>query len=207
MPDSIRRTVTVQFVNQPKPGRKFGSIKVENGDYISVSPEKLAYFQKGAQVDISYVITEQGYLNLKEIHSAPPSNGAPTRMGSSRGAGAPDIVMFVTGVVGRAMQSGKFDASDIRRLTEYAHEAFSYTVEGKAQTRHIVPPSAPARAIGNGSSVGQAAQRIVQETQDPRLDQRLAQRMSQSPGGYGYQLPPQEEGPEEPPPFNDDIPF
>ena len=65
--------VTIQFVNQPKPGKKFGSIKASSGRYYGCPPAILALFTKGEVCKIEY--EQQGeWFNLKrKISGAPPA--------------------------------------------------------------------------------------------------------------------------------------
>lgn len=57
-------------------------------------------------------------------------NIAPEKSGNAGLSNAEDI--FVTGVTGRAMQSGKFEATDIKRLALAAQEAYR-AVHGQAE--------------------------------------------------------------------------
>lgn len=81
MADQI--TVTPSFVNSPKPGKKYASIKV--GDtYYSFEPEKIPLdsFRKGSPVTFEYVAKDYNgttYYNItKLIAAAPaaPANGS-----------------------------------------------------------------------------------------------------------------------------------
>jgi hypothetical protein len=51
-----------------------------------------------------------------------------------------DKHIFVTGIVGRAMGSGKFDADEILRLTERANDAFD-AVFGKIESASATSPN------------------------------------------------------------------
>ena len=75
-------TVTVQYVNPAKPGKKTGSIKVTDGRYIDVWPDKLDQFEQNGTYSI---LTEQREFNGKTYYSlkgmadsapAPKTNGA-----------------------------------------------------------------------------------------------------------------------------------
>jgi hypothetical protein len=48
--------ITVQFVNPPKPGKKWGSVKSTAGDYYGGPPAMLAQFQPGETCKIEYTL-------------------------------------------------------------------------------------------------------------------------------------------------------
>lgn len=121
-------TVTVDFVNQPKEGKKFGSIKTKELEYISVKPEDLAKFSKGSKYQIEYTQTDQGYKNFVRIVAQ--SNGVAPN-GSRNADSARDI--YVTGVVGRAMGSGKFGMDEIGLLTAKAIAAWESHLSPKKE--------------------------------------------------------------------------
>lgn len=74
-----------------------------------------------------------------------------------------DQFIFVTGIVGRAMGSGKFEADDILTLTERAHDAF-VAVFGKTEAAPVpaqpqqkaafVPPQLPSVVLPEGKDFG-----------------------------------------------------
>lgn len=57
-------TVTVQYVNQPKPGKKMGSIKASDGKYYNVWPDKLPLFSEGSTYTINYT-EDNGFRTFK----------------------------------------------------------------------------------------------------------------------------------------------
>ena len=79
-------TIKVQFVNQPKEGKKKGSIKTEDGRYFDVWPNMLSQFSRGESYEITTESREwQGkqYYTIKtaaQVHgngsSAPATNGS-----------------------------------------------------------------------------------------------------------------------------------
>lgn len=101
--------VTVAFVNPPKPGRKQGSIKTEDGVYIGVWPEMLGQFAKGGTYEIEYD-SQTGkdgrvYHSLKKLVSG--SNGAQAPLNPSAGGGqshAKAAEMFAMGMLNRSVQ-------------------------------------------------------------------------------------------------------
>jgi hypothetical protein len=75
--------VTVQYINEPKPGRKTGSIKTTDGRYFDVWPNLLPQFQKGKSYEIeteSREYNSKTYVTAKRIISngagSGPSNGS-----------------------------------------------------------------------------------------------------------------------------------
>lgn len=103
-------TVKVAFVNQPKPGRKQGSIKTEEGTYIGVWPEQLSKFKPGGTYEIEYETNEKGYHTMKRLVGGdivPPTAGQALNKTSSfaKGSDTKAVEMVVMGIVGRAHQS------------------------------------------------------------------------------------------------------
>lgn len=116
-----RATVTVEYVNEPKPGKKKGSIKTKELGYIGVWPDKLPQFTKGMIYEIQY--KENGeFKDFEGIVQQQPSQQS---NGHARNS-APDNsrMIFITGVVGRAMGSGKFAPIEIKDLALEAADAW-----------------------------------------------------------------------------------
>lgn len=119
-------TVTAQFVNQPKEGKRFGSIKTEIG-YIGVKPSDLSQFVKGQKYEVEY--KENGeYKDFVRIVSAPAASAGHNRPNANGANTGREI--FITGVVGRAMGSGKFGLDEIGLVTAKASAAWD---------DHVVP--------------------------------------------------------------------
>jgi len=158
--------VNVKYVNFPKPGGKYGSIKLADGQMIMVPPDLLGQFRAGMVCEISTkqqtwgtgtpearLVTiattgpmqpqnqaAQSYGGQVGYQGQPgpnpsyrPNTGFQPRVVQGTGQGGPvggprpadqDRFIFVTGVVGRAMGSGKFTASEIMVLTVEANAAF-----------------------------------------------------------------------------------
>lgn len=115
-------TITVAFVNEPKPGKKFGSIKSEGGIYYSVKPDQLALFKKGGTYEIQYGFDKTNtYRNFERIVGAAPSNSTHASNGQTK-----SIEMFVMGTIGRALQgSGTFpDEADLTEWVRAARKAW-----------------------------------------------------------------------------------
>jgi len=83
-----RATVTVAYVNDPKPGKKIGSIKDDQGHYWSVWPNMLKQFEPGETYELDYEqngafrnikahrhITPYGHQPRGAAQPAPQQNG------------------------------------------------------------------------------------------------------------------------------------
>lgn len=139
----------IQFVNPPKPGSRFGSLKINNM-YVGVKPAELGQYRQGDQVTLE--VAERASPNGKTwydlVHSSqpaapvqqPPSVPPPSQQ---RGGSSNDMMIFVTGVTGRAMQSGQFGLGDILALTDAARNAYERVILG------VVKEPAPSHAYGN----------------------------------------------------------
>ena len=126
-------TVTVAFVNAPKDGKAYGSIKTQDGKFISVHGDKLGQFQKGGSYVVEYETTEKGYHNFKRLVSngntpqAAPA-GAPPR--------ADDLAtaerIFVCGAVNNAVAAGhSTDWPSLVALVNNLRNAFAFTFGGR----------------------------------------------------------------------------
>jgi hypothetical protein len=94
----MQATIRIKYVNQPREGKKMGSIKGDDGTIIGVYPDKLNLFQQGQTYTVEYDEGEGGFKRLKRIVPGAPSTLAND---NSHDKGA-DI--FVTGVIGRCFQ-------------------------------------------------------------------------------------------------------
>lgn len=67
--------ITVQYVNDPKPGKKWGSIKTTDGQYYSGPPAVLKLFQPGETCKIDFTLGgNDGTLKaVKRKHEVPPA--------------------------------------------------------------------------------------------------------------------------------------
>ena len=109
-----RATVTIKFVNQPKEGKKFGSINTEEMA-ISVRSRPSSLFVKGQKYVIEYA--EKGeYKDFLKIIEAPKPVG--------NGDGAWQVPNFVSNIVGQAIVAGKIEGpGDIKMWALAAKEA------------------------------------------------------------------------------------
>lgn len=122
-------TVTVAYVNDPKPGKRYGSIKTEEGHYYSVQPAQLALFKKGGTYQINYKFDDTGqYRNFVSMAGASPGNKSlPNGNGHTKAE-----EMFVMGVIGRAIQ-GSGTVPDEATLTSFVRHAKNAWRKGMAE--------------------------------------------------------------------------
>lgn len=90
----MTKTITIQYLNDVKPGKKMASIKTPDGEYFSVQPAVLKVLKQGATYEIEYTSREyQGKMyhtltNFQEkpattAQNAPQSSGtAPKTSGN-----------------------------------------------------------------------------------------------------------------------------
>lgn len=126
-----------KYVNPPKPGGKMGSIKDQEGGFYLVSPAYLSNFQIGQPVNIEYgeKMGQQGPIRfINSINGLRITGQQGPVQAGDRPAPTPQNVpqsdkeegMFIMGVVGRAMGSGKFEAHEVPVLTKWAAEAWKH---------------------------------------------------------------------------------
>lgn len=140
-------TVTPKYVNQPKAGKKFGSIKDQAGVFWLVEPGLLGSFSPGTATIVEWKAEKfQDGTDVKKItgivHGA---NGATPTPAAHSNQGRE---IFITGVVGRAMGSGKFAIGDIPGLTGQAAASWDAMMENKK-----VPAPRPQAETGLDDSV------------------------------------------------------
>ena len=139
-----KATVTVDFVNPPKDGKKFGSIKTKELGYVSVWPDKLDNFKKGQKYTIQYETTDSGYHNFKAMAGgdfpdsdlgdtgvAPPPLPKPNyQTAPSRPVDPTPERIFVCGIVNSAVSSGRveLDRDAIIALVNEARSAWRETL-------------------------------------------------------------------------------
>ena len=146
--------VNIEYVNQPKKqGGKYGNLNVgRDREPIFVPVDELRFYQKGAatvEYDLQTWGDKQVMVATRNLTDwqAPPQGGAPAAPAPAypgnqpapppaghNGAPAGDAKekgMFVMGVVGRAMGSGKYQPQDIPLLVEYALEGWQVYQSGR----------------------------------------------------------------------------
>lgn len=98
-------TISVQYVNPPKPGKKQGSIKTVDGQFFGVDPTQLGQFREGGTYTVEYdthVYQGKEYKTFRRMDGAVPQQSAPIATG--RPAHTQAVEMFTMGVIGRALQ-------------------------------------------------------------------------------------------------------
>lgn len=129
-------TINIKYVNPANPGKKYGSIKDANGVSYFVAKDEVSRFQPGTTVSIETETQDWSGKSVTVVKSGPATAGpgptitregvsTPTNTYSPPPRAANDSrQIFVTGVVGRAMGSGKFEPSHIEALTVAAMAAY-----------------------------------------------------------------------------------
>lgn len=132
------RTIKVKYLNQPKEGKTYGSVKTpENKTYLA-KPEILDEMEVGGSYSCVVNSKDFGdgyvwFINEVGASTQAPKDNAP----AAEDATSKNI--FVTGIVGRAMGSGKFEPEDILKLTAAALGAFDL-LSGKTKTERTPDP-------------------------------------------------------------------
>lgn len=133
-------TITVQYVNPPEEGKRWGSVKATNRQYYGVAADDMAKFQKGATYEVEYETKEirgKTYRTIKSARPAQQANGA----GSYRGDASPETAerIYVCGIVNAAVHAGiKPEADTLAHITNNARMAWHRTfgvVAGKNPNR------------------------------------------------------------------------
>lgn len=138
-------TISIKYVNPAKEGKKFGSIKSVEGDTYWVPAGMVSGFQPGTTVDVPTKTEKWGanIVNIVAGHAggtpqdlpgwakpivprtpSPAPAPAPAPAAIPTPIGSKDALIFVTGIVGRAMGSGQFKSGDIQDLTHEALKAW-----------------------------------------------------------------------------------
>ena len=127
--------VAIQYVNPPKEGKKLWSIKDTGGKYYYVAASLGPQLQGKENTTQNFtskpapwnaeqtIITGFGNGGGQDPAYEPPGTPAP-RQQPTTSANTKSEEMFVMGVVGRSMQSGKFDIEHIGPLTQAARAAW-----------------------------------------------------------------------------------
>jgi hypothetical protein len=139
----MQATIQVKYDNPPKPGKKMANVKDAAGVTYFYYPDKMG-FQAGETVTIDYdvqdwggkpmnvvkAIVPNGYRGPQQAQSVAAPSYTPAPAGHNGAASRTSArEMFIMGVVGRAMGSGKFGAQDIYGLTAAASDAWIAAVE------------------------------------------------------------------------------
>lgn len=127
----------IKFVNQPEGRAISGSINID-GRYVGVPARLLSQFSKGDIVTVEAKPREfkgKTYYDLDYVvhdnHDRQPPTPPPAVTRAVQGApatpkntGTDSRMIFITGIVGRAMGSGKFPGNDMMMLTEQAMKCY-----------------------------------------------------------------------------------
>lgn len=131
-------TLNIQYVNEAKPDKKYGTIKTREGESYALPAGMSGVFQPNTTVEVP---TQDQKWGDKVVHvimgrpangNAPPPQPTPPPVtqtnghatGTARMSDPKDTLIFVTGIVGRAMGSGQFGITDIDLLTKAALAAY-----------------------------------------------------------------------------------
>lgn len=126
----------IKYVNAPKrEGGKFGNIKMETGETFFVTAGNLNRFKVGMEIEPPSKAEKWGdnvvqvipahYDPAANTNTASPPAPGPAAPPRPSGSVDKDAMIFVTGIVGRAMGSGKFDTQDIPLLSKAAVAAWN----------------------------------------------------------------------------------
>lgn len=121
-------TITVKKLTPPRGPGKSGGAQDSSGSWWDVWPGKVV-LAEGVTYDIEYSTREYNGKNYHTIQKA-SSKVTPAVVQSNGHAPAPpraandSRLIFITGIVGRAMGSGSFTSQDIKLLTLAAAEAW-----------------------------------------------------------------------------------
>lgn len=142
----MQETITVQYVNPPKPGKKKGSVKSVAGKTYGVWPDKLDLFQPGGTYVVEVEQNEfngQTYYGVKRVIGGPPAGGsngtaapATEPMGARRQTDdATAERIYVCGIVNAAvpglLDKGSLNGVALVKLTNEARQAWRQTFGDK----------------------------------------------------------------------------
>lgn len=135
--------ISIKYVNPAKEGKKFGSLKSVEGETYWVPAGMVSGFTAGTTVDVPTEVqkwganmvnvvsgaarasTEQAPWQKPAPAAAPrPQAPVPAPVATNTPINNKDALIFITGVVGRAMGSGQFKSGDISDLTHEALKAW-----------------------------------------------------------------------------------
>ncbi len=109
-------TISVQYVNQPKAGKKEGNVKTTNGEYYGVKPAMLAQFSPGGTYTVEY---DSRMWNSKEFKSITTITAAQAPAAGTGGGnyGPKDDTtaerIFVQGILQAFITAGKIEPTGV----------------------------------------------------------------------------------------------
>lgn len=134
--------IKIKYVNQPKKvDGKYGNIKSDDGSTYFIPVSALGKYRAGMEfmAPVAPAKWGQDVVQIIPAHfdpggspaapqtaapAAPQQSAPPTGHNSARMSDPKDMLIFVTGIVGRAMGSGQFGVTDISLLTQAALAAY-----------------------------------------------------------------------------------
>ena len=127
--------VTVDYVNEPRDGKPFGSIKTKELGYVSVHPDNLGLFTKGQKYSINYETVVKGdreHHNFKSLANGFPEHDLPKAFQKSSQRSSEDATperIYVCGIINSAIAHGGFalTLTNLVELTNTARSAWAQT--------------------------------------------------------------------------------
>ena len=127
--------VTVDYVNEPRDGKPFGSIKTKELGYVSVHPNDLGLFTKGQKYSINYETVSKGnreFRNFISISNGFPEHDLPKAFQKPVARSSEDATperIYVCGIINSAIAHGGFalTLSALVELTNTARSAWAQT--------------------------------------------------------------------------------
>jgi len=132
--------INIKYVNPAKPDKKFGSLVDVDGTKYMCPANMVSQFRAGTTVDVPVQQSKWGVdlVNVIAGHAqaTAPSTAAWSKpqppvvsVAATGSMDRKDALIFITGLVGRAMGSGKFLASDMETLTNEAIKSWLFLKE------------------------------------------------------------------------------
>jgi hypothetical protein len=135
-------TIDVQYVNDPRPGMKSGSVKTRDGVYYGVKPAMLGLFKPNNHYEIQYesmVSKGKTYHNVVSVKPAAEQAGggapAPRSSGGYQTDDKTAERIFVCGAINAAISSNQLvvQTTDLIQAVNSLRDAWRQTL-GKKQT-------------------------------------------------------------------------
>jgi len=129
-------TIKVAYVNQPKPTKKFGSVKDDGGTYYSVTPAMLGQFSPGGTYTVEYRTSDAGYHTITSITQAQAPAASAASGGGKYGStdDATSERIFVCGALNAFISAGRIEptAQNVTAAVNALRSSWSNTFGGKA---------------------------------------------------------------------------
>ena len=124
--------ITVQYVNEVKPGKKFGSIKTSEGQIYACNPSLLRQFSNGEVCKIEFETWSSGGFNItKKIGTGgtPKPLAAPPRQRTNP---VDNEHIFITACLKEFIAAGKveLETTAIVQSVKVIRDAFRFTLGG-----------------------------------------------------------------------------